>query len=76
MIFYRPKLLTLFSSLTVFPFSSLSIGWYCVAGVFALIGWKTFSSCLALPTFLNINNKIHNHILYFSGFATDFDTVV
>ena len=40
---------------TVFTLFNLSIGWYCGARVFGLIGCKLFSPSLALPTF---NNKI------------------
>ena len=54
MLFYWPKLLYPYHSLQLFfPFRfSLSIGWYCGAGVFGLIGCRSFS--LGLPTFLII----------------------
>ena len=51
MLFYWPKLLDSFLHSTVFPF--LSIGWYCGAGVFRLIGCKSLSLSLALPTSFN-----------------------
>ena len=37
----------------------LSIGWYCRAGVFGLIGCILLSLSLALPTFFNNNNNIN-----------------
>ena len=41
-----------------FPFLFfLSIGWYCGAGVFGLIGFIPLSLSLALPTFFNNNNN-------------------
>ena len=46
--------------LSVYPLFSflffLSIGWYCGAGIFGLIGCASLSLSLALPTFLNNNN--------------------
>ena len=50
MLLYWPKLL--------FPFLFfLSIGWYCGAGVFGLIGCISISPSLALLTFFNTNNN-------------------
>ena len=50
MILYWPKFI-LKSLLPFLPFSSfLSIGWYCMAGVFGLIGCISLSHSLALPT--------------------------
>ena len=44
---------------TLFPFLFfLSIGWYCGAGVFGLIGCISLSPSLALLTFFNNNNII------------------
>ena len=49
--FYGPKLLDQFSSSTVVPFLFfLSRGWYYGAGVFRLIGCKSLSPGLALPS--------------------------
>ena len=43
---------------TVFQFLFfLSIGWYCGARVFGLIGCISLSHSLALPTFFNNNNR-------------------
>ena len=68
MLLYWAKLLFPYYSLLFFPFLFfLSIGWYCGAGVFGLIGCTSLSLSLALPTFFN-NNKII--ILYCS---THFD---
>ena len=51
-----------FLSSTVFPFLFfLSIGWYCGAGVVRLIGCKSLSSDLALPTSFNNNTNINNN---------------
>ena len=51
--------LSLLQSSTFFPFLFfLSIGWYCGAGVFGLIGCIPLSDSLALPTFFNNNNNI------------------
>ena len=44
-----------YSSLLFF----LSIGWYCGAGIFGLIGCISLSLSLALPTFFNNNNNIN-----------------
>ena len=58
MFFYWPKLLDPFLSFTHFPFLYfLDIGWYCGTGVFWLLGCKSLSVILALPTSFN-NNKI------------------
>ena len=49
MLFYWPKLLFPYYSLLLFPFLIfLSIGWYCGAGVFGLIGCIPLSLSLAL----------------------------
>ena len=57
MPFYWPKLLYPYSSvLLIFPFC-LYVGWYCMAGVFGLIGCISLSFSLALPTFFNNNNN-------------------
>ena len=48
MLYNRPKLLYPFVSSTVFPFLFfLSIGWFCEAGVFGLIGFISPSLSLA-----------------------------
>ena len=62
MLKYWPKLLYLFSSSTIFPFLFvLSIGWYCGAGVFGLMG----CICTTTTSFFNNNNNkiniIHLH---------------
>ena len=54
-LLYWPKLLYPYYSLLLFLFF-LSIGWYCEAGVFGLIGCISLSLSLALPTFFNNNN--------------------
>ena len=61
-LLYWPKLLYAYYSLpTLFPFLFfLSIGWYCGAGVFGLIGCTSLSLSLALPTFFNNNNNNNN----------------
>ena len=57
-LLYWPKLLyPYYSLLPFFPFSSLSIGWHCGAGVFGLIGCIPLSLSLALPTFFTNNNN-------------------
>ena len=48
-----PTILFYSFSLSLF----LSIGWYCGAGVFGLIGCISLSLSLALPTFLSNNNN-------------------
>ena len=49
--------LSLLQSSSLFPFLFfLSIGWYCGAGVFGLIGCISLSPSLALLTFFNNNN--------------------
>ena len=62
MLLYWPKLLYPYYSLLLsFPFSTfLSIGWYCGAGVFGLIGCISLSQSLALLTFFNNNNNNNN----------------
>ena len=56
-LFYCPKQLYPSLSSTIFPFLFfLSIGWYCVAGFFGLIGCRSLSSTLAQPTYFNNNN--------------------
>ena len=61
MLFYWPKLLYPYDSLLLFfPFLfflSMTIGWYCEAGVFGLIRCISLSLSLALPTFFNNNNN-------------------
>ena len=59
MLLYWPKLLyPNYSLLLFFPFLFfLSIGWYCGAGVFGLIGCIPLSFSLALPTFFNNNDN-------------------
>ena len=60
MLFYWPKMLYPFYNLLLFfPSLLLSIGWYCDAGVFGLIGCISLSLSLALPTFFNNNNNIN-----------------
>ena len=54
MFFYWPKLFYPYYNLLLF---FLSIGWHFGAGVFGLIGCISLSLNLALPTFLNNNNK-------------------
>ena len=45
----------------IFPFLFfLSLGWYCGAGVFGLIGCISLSLSLSLPTSFNNNNKNEN----------------
>ena len=67
MLFYRPKPLYPFLSSAILPFLFfLSIGWYCVTllgvtGVFGLIGGRSFSRSLALPTTFNNNNTNNNN---------------
>ena len=43
--------------LLIGPASYLSIGWYCGAGVFGLIGCISVSPSLALLTFFNNNDN-------------------
>ena len=57
MLFYWLKLL--YPTIVFYSFPSLfflSIGWYCGAGVFGLIGCISLSLNIALPTFFNNNN--------------------
>ena len=47
-----------------FPFLLfLSIGWYCEAGVFGLIGYIPLSLSLALPAFFNNNNNLQSQCI-------------
>ena len=56
MHFYWPKLLYPLLSATIFPIPFFPpIGWYCVARVFVLIGCRSLSPCLPLPTSFNNN---------------------
>ena len=50
------------SLLPFFPFFFLSIGWYCEAGVFGLIGYISLSLSLALLTSFNNCNNNNNEI--------------
>ena len=62
MLFHWPKLLDPFLSSIVVDFLYfLSIGWYCGAGVFRLIGCKLLLPSLALPTSFNSNNYNNNN---------------
>ena len=55
--------LSLLQYSSCFPFCFfLSIGWYCGAGVFGLIGCIPLSLSLALPTFFNNNNNNINQL--------------
>ena len=57
-VFYWHKLLYAFLTSTIFIFIFfMSIGWYCGAGVLGLIGCRSLSSGLALPTSFNNNNN-------------------
>ena len=58
MLFKWPKLRYLFLSYTFPPVFFLSIGWNCGARVFGLIGCRSLSPSLALPTFCNNDNNI------------------
>ena len=58
MHFYLPRMLSPFLSSTVFSFS-FSTGWFCRAGVNELIGCKSLSYILELPTL--INNSYNNN---------------
>ena len=54
--------LSVLESSTIFPFLFfLSIGWYCGAGVFGLIGCISLSLNLSLPTFFNNNSNSNNN---------------
>ena len=69
-IFYWPMLLYLFLTSTIFHFLLfLSIGWYCGPGVFELIGCKSLSPSLALPTTFN-NNNIRNYFVFVQSMHT------
>ena len=51
-----------FLSSAIFRFHFfLSIGWYCGADVFGLIGCTSLSHSLALPTSFNNNNNNNNN---------------
>ena len=39
----------------------LSIGWYCVAGVFGQVGCVSLSPCVALTTSVNNTNTTNNN---------------
>ena len=70
MLSYWPKLLYPYYSLLLFSrFSSLSIGWYCGAGVFGLMECVSLSFSLALPTFFNNNNTLLLVLKYSLFFA-------
>ena len=56
---YWPKLLYPYYSLLPVLFF-LSIGWYCGAGVFQMIGCISLTLSLALPTIFNYNNNNNN----------------
>ena len=64
MLLYWPELLyPYYSLLLFFPFLFfLSIGWYCEAGVFGLIGCISLSPSLALLTFFN--NMSNEYVIY------------
>ena len=57
MFFYRPKLLVPILPYAVFVSSSLSVGWYCGAGVLGRRRSQSLSSVLILSIFLNNNNN-------------------
>ena len=58
MLLYWPKLLYPYYCILLFLFSLLlSIGWYCGAGVFGLMGFTSLSLSLSLPTFFNNNHN-------------------
>ena len=52
-----PFCLLLFFSSSFFLF----VDWYCGAGVFGQIGWRSLSPSLALSTFFNNNNNNNNN---------------
>ena len=57
MLFYWPKLLYSILSSNYFPYLFIqSIGWYCGAGDFGLLGCRSLSPILALLTSYNNNN--------------------
>ena len=56
MLYYWPNYPFLPSTILPFLFL-LSIGWYCGAGVFGLIGCRSLSPSLALPTSFNNHNN-------------------
>ena len=71
MLLYWPKLLYPYYNLlyTLFPFLFfLSMGWYCGAGVFGLIGCIPLSLSLALPTFFNNNNNNNNNSMQHTAY--------
>ena len=56
--FCWPKLFYPFLNSSIIPhLFFLLIGWYCGRGVFGLIGCRSLSPCLALPTCFNNNNN-------------------
>ena len=62
MLYCWPKLPYSILSSTTIPFVFfLSIGWYCGAGVFRLIGFRSLSPTHALPTSFNNNNYNNNN---------------
>ena len=64
MLLYLPKLLyPYYSLLLFFPFLFfLSVGWYCGAGVFGLIGCTSLSALHCRPFLDNNNNNNNNNI--------------
>ena len=76
MLLYWPKLLYPYYGLLLFPFFFfLSIGWYCGAGVFGLIGCISPSPSLALPTlFNNNNNELVTSLCTLLKFVQNFQT--
>ena len=64
--FYWPSCSFSFYLLLFFLFLLHSLGWYCVAGVFGLIGCLSFYPSLLLPTFFNNSNNNIVNILFFS----------
>ena len=73
MLSYWPKQIYSFLY-TIFPFLFfLSLGWYCGAMVFRLIGYRSLCLCLALPTsFNNNNNNVFVKILSYAIWETEF----
>ena len=73
MFFYWPKLIDLNLSSTVFNFLFfLSIGCYFGARVFRLIGCKSLSPSLALPTSYNnnINHRMGDAFVFLNIFIS------
>ena len=81
--FHWPKQFTPPLSFTVFLFF-LCILWYCGTGLFGLIGCKSLSPSISLPTFFNNNNNnnlpetsylvVNNDIYIFSTRFSNFNT--